>query len=94
MSCCGKIIHGASAIVQNRLGIGMTDEGTYKARLRVCWDCDRARPCLGLVGKKCECAACGCIITEKALRASESCPLGKWPQARPADPRSAESLAG
>ena len=78
MSCCGKIAHAASAILQNRVGIGTVSLAIYKARLRTCWECYEARPCLGVIGKKCQCAACRCIITEKAKRADEPCPRGKW----------------
>lgn len=77
MSCggCRGVVGGAIAIAKNLAGVGVADEPTYKSRLRVCWHCDRAKPCLGIIGRKCQCAECGCIITEKAQRADQHCPI-------------------
>jgi len=75
VSCCGGLIHGASQIVQTRLGIGVVDDETFRARAKLCYECTHAVPCLGLIGRKCQCEKCGCVIREKIQRAAESCPL-------------------
>jgi hypothetical protein len=79
MSCstCGTIA-GVVGLAKATLHIDRTPEMAIKHRLRICWECDRSEPCLGIVGKKCQCAACGCIIRAKVVVASEACPIGRW----------------
>ena len=88
MSCsgCGTIINGVTGLAQAGIaattGIGATPPDQFKARLRICWDCDKAQPLMiagvPIVGKKSQCAECGCVIKAKASIAAENCPLGKW----------------
>ena len=49
-----------------------TSEQEREARLDICNSCDQLSP-------EKNCRACGCPVNDKASRASELCPLLKWP---------------
>lgn len=69
------IVHGAAGLAKAALGIGRAGEAPIRIRRRECFFCDRARPCLGVVGRACECAECKCVIRAKTANAHEHCPL-------------------
>jgi hypothetical protein len=55
----------------------LADEATAAARLAVCGPCDQRTE-----GGRC--AGCGCWIVAKTRIATETCPLGRWPEPPPA----------
>ena len=55
------------------------DESVKQERLAICNSCDM------FVEKIQMCKECGCYMPAKAMFASISCPISKWPTAEPGD---------
>jgi hypothetical protein len=51
------------------------DESVKQNRLEICNSCD------SLIAKLQMCKECGCYMPAKAMFASVSCPINKWPTA-------------
>lgn len=66
--------HGVGEMLKTRFGVGVATDLTVGKRLYLCYHCEHGEP----VGKPKTCNQCGCFVKEKALRADESCPIGKW----------------
>ena len=85
MGCCGKIVHGATALVKVAAGVGLADDATVANRRNACRACRKATrntdarfaANAGLTTFS-RCRACGCFIAAKTKLAGERCPDGQW----------------
>lgn len=70
----GDIVKGAAAIAKNLLGVGVAPSRVVALRLLKCNGCEHAVS--GSVPRRC--GLCQCIVSQKARRADEKCPDGRW----------------
>ena len=67
-----KIINFSKAVAKYaKSGFQNVSDEEYEKRISICENCP-----LNYEG---ECGLCGCVIAEKALWGSETCPDSKWP---------------
>jgi hypothetical protein len=76
--CCAKLAAGAVGLAMAATGIGRADAAVIATRRALCRDCPEAVPCAGVIGRKCQCRLCDCVIRAKTANADEKCPEGKW----------------
>jgi hypothetical protein len=53
-------------------------EEEQKARLEICYSCDKLEPMSPPEKMLHMCTECGCSVVNKSLFKNKSCPLGKW----------------